>query len=91
MTHSKGPWNIWSGATGHIVDSYDRVIALAMIDFVHDEAEVKSNALLIAAAPELLEACERTLKWLEAMDVQELIVVDMAIVNLLREAIDNTK
>ena len=47
----------------------------------------RANALLITAAPELLEACRAALDFVEASGVTEISAHDGVLQNLLREAI----
>lgn len=68
MSYTKGPWG-WthnSGNYGHTVFSRDIVIAKTpehKDDKDHDENQ--ANAALIAAAPELLEACKEFVRKVE--------------------------
>ena len=66
MKHTPGPWNldnnegfgannIWAGHFPHGALPVGSLIATV----VGDSAEADCNAQLIAAAPELLEACEK--------------------------------
>jgi len=70
--HTPGPWYYEEGHT----DSYC-VCDLGLFKVYGDELEhsreaIDADARLIAAAPELLEALEAALKWIDAvpMDVQ---------------------
>lgn len=47
--HTPGPWTVYAG-NGYTIEQWDG-----------DAKEDAANALLIAAAPDLLEACERCL------------------------------
>lgn len=69
--HTPAPWQIeWNAAQsgeGHyITDSNDmgEHARIAAVLF-HDDAdgETRANARLLAAAPELLEACKRMIEW----------------------------
>jgi len=62
MKHTPGPWEAWVKDGWHVSDGTDRIADLAEFDdqcFGYDGAiELEeANARLIAAAPELLEAC----------------------------------
>ena len=64
-SHTPGPWTVhWGmaqGGEGHfIMDSRDlqQFSHIATVTFHDDENDTKANARLIAAAPELLEACQ---------------------------------
>jgi hypothetical protein len=65
--HTPGPWHV----RGRLIEA-DRhtVAALSKVtdcDLLREESE--ANARLIAAAPELLEACETCLRLLESEDL----------------------
>ena len=75
--HTPGPWKIQedtfgcktivSAETDPDTDLYEEVFCCQEIGFTPgraDESEDAANARLIAAAPQLLEALERTLSWL---------------------------
>lgn len=69
MKHTPGPWIVPDdGTIGTVADSQGRVVAQAQqvtsADRHTDHAERRANAQLIAAAPELLEACKKTITWL---------------------------
>lgn len=72
MTHTKGPWGLNPRAKTNVVAG-DRPIASCSgytsntdRDSVEDENE--DNARLIAAAPELLEACQRLVNHWESSE-----------------------
>lgn len=77
MSHTPGPWrraehyrpeiqNVGTSAAAPYVLSPDgRNVAAAMIGGFDDMAEVDANACLIAAAPDLLAACQKAKKFLE--------------------------
>jgi hypothetical protein len=61
MKHTKGPWRVQKGKSvegEYSIESWDGNIAT--ISLMEDEPEgiEEANAHLIAAAPELLEACK---------------------------------
>jgi len=68
--HTPGPWHAWAKDGWHVSDGADRIADLAELDdqcFGYDEAiELEeANAHLIAAAPELLEACQALVKMID--------------------------
>ena len=66
--HTPGPWVPYAGTSGVFIVSnqamgYETVAhALALDDGARPAKVVEANARLIAAAPELLEACEMALR-----------------------------
>ena len=65
MTHTPGPWHVERTAVYDVVmDSEGRNITFISIK---EPEEAKANNRLIAAAPELLEACKDALKEFEAV------------------------
>lgn len=62
--HTKGPWKIGGSCNRHIVAPGGMEIASCRPYYIRRPAydEAVANARLIAAAPELLEALEATLK-----------------------------
>lgn len=65
MSHTPGPWN--ATPHGSVRDPNGLSIAMAD-DYGKSQEERAANARLIAAAPALLEALERSLKWLAASE-----------------------
>ena len=66
MTHTPGPW--YAVDNGHYIDIKisDNIYAPSVADvcaskFLEGGDNSKANASLIAAAPDLLEACKRTI------------------------------
>ena len=57
--HTPGPWDVEPKGSRHFVDGADG-LTVAYLDRagVRERAEIEANALLIAAAPELLAALE---------------------------------
>ncbi len=66
MKHTPAPWNL--GTETLIVRSANREnhIADCGISYSLSDNEMKANAVLIAAAPELLEALEAMMKFAES-------------------------
>lgn len=69
MTHTKGPWDIGGvngGGLPHTVycdDATGSAVAKCDFEFVNrSKEELRANARLIAAAPDLLEALEMSLQ-----------------------------
>ncbi|KKL05831.1 hypothetical protein LCGC14_2602120 [marine sediment metagenome] len=52
---------------------------------------LKNRAKVMTAAFDLLDACERTLRWLELTCKAEKMYIDPAIINILKEAIEKTR
>ena len=64
--HTPGPWDVEPKGSRHFVDGADG-LTVAYLDRagVRERSEIEANALLIAAAPELIEALEAVLPDLE--------------------------
>ena len=67
MTYTPGPWTTDDrpGYAARTIYSPHRRIALMLYDSGSEDPEVDANAALVAAAPELLEACKAALFELE--------------------------
>ena len=65
-SHTPGPWDVEPKGSRHFVDGADG-LTVAYLDRagVRERIEIEANALLIAAAPELIEALEAVLPDLE--------------------------
>ncbi len=63
--HTKGPWNVNSLSRGlwHIWQKELGHIASITAGSADEEKEQEANAILIAAAPDLLDACKQFTKW----------------------------
>ena len=101
--HTPGPWEIseWSGMCGKgnvsIIGADDRKIG-KLNSLRHTALEDDANAKLVAAAPELLEACEWMLEVLDAIHEDYWGVIDDSVFagiedssNVAREAIAKAK
>lgn len=64
MKHTPGPWKVKQGLGAPDIVSKERLVARALYHMGSEDREVDSNARLIAAAPELLAACEAAHDWL---------------------------
>lgn len=69
MEHTPGPWETCQGRRKHrearfITAGFDRYVGKV---YGHDDQPVEANARLIAAAPDLLAACEAALQALLTM------------------------
>lgn len=64
--HSKGPWSV---SRVRIQSSDGKVVATCDV-WGPDWSTKKANADLIAAAPDLLEACEALIAWVDALPVK---------------------
>ena len=69
MEHTKGPWNVFDGPNGNLWIGPEEFFSIAEVrngasdrEYGGKKAE-RANAKLIAAAPELLEACANALKY----------------------------
>lgn len=67
MNHTPGPWEA-KGWLGRYVQHRGSVVAVCQLEDQNTEA----NAKLIAAAPDLLEAMEFTLSWMNSWRVKEM-------------------
>lgn len=66
VSHTKGPWYVMASMPTNVLDSRGLRVARCDFDGVSDGphiGEMRSNARLIAAAPDLLEACQRMEEW----------------------------
>lgn len=72
VLHTPGPWScaqIWRGPETKVHVAFEgRRIALAEVYTMHTAGEKEANALLIAAAPDLLEALKAAQQRLELID-----------------------
>lgn len=70
IKHTPGPWTDSLGMAGRpVVSAVNQSLDIAVMSLRgKTEEEVYSNARLIAAAPELLEALEESLAAMERMD-----------------------
>ena len=71
MEHTKGPWSATRWAIGdgwrvHVLHTADNDVhdAICDLDTWQSDDQTEANARLIAAAPELLEACNRCLDFI---------------------------
>lgn len=64
VKHTPGPWKL----NGLTIESKHNWIASANSDGINDSNVDEANATLIAAAPELLEACKKLMAWLRECD-----------------------
>ncbi len=62
MKHTKGPWNVTFDGDGCHCDFGLGVFNTVESDELNDIEELKANASLISAAPEMLEALEESLR-----------------------------
>lgn len=81
-THTKGPWAFEerpytnTGSMRHVVfqEANRNRIATVSKNGVESYATSKANAALLAAAPDLLEACKAALKWRQPSEVKEQLI-----------------
>ena len=57
MTHTPGPWHVYKNRH-YVMDSRSHLVAYCGDVSVDTREEVEANAILIASAPDLLEALE---------------------------------
>lgn len=62
--HTPGPWKIYSKGMSYVTDSKDNLICDTFKDTDCDFEMAVANARLIAASPDLLEACENAVKFM---------------------------
>lgn len=70
MEHTKGPWKLFEKYIPYEYDYFyvkTKAKCICSISFTKDE-EQRANAHLIAAAPDLLEACKATLEAIQGAD-----------------------
>ena len=79
MTHTPGPWRVLHGIGVFPMDSDSHGIALAE----HHRGEHEANARLMAAAPDLLAACQAQLRLIEDMSrfIGQMALRDYALFN----------
>lgn len=86
MEHTKGPWEVgnWGGDNGYVVRGDGEQI-VCEANRALDES--KTNARLISAAPELLEACKMALEDLTGPVTSQGIKIRFETLDKLREAL----
>ncbi len=87
--HTPGPWNtIWIDGT-HVIDANGGKTDIAHIINRGNPDTTEANARLVAAATDLLEACQAVIDEMEAVfvDTDEMAPEWVAIGNMCREAI----
>jgi len=72
MTHTPGPWRIdgHPGREALEIHSGHRRIAKSLYEYGSEDNEADANAALIAAAPDLLEACKLAKQHLDALRLE---------------------
>lgn len=89
-----GPWCLFPIETGWIVNQVGAPGYVCTLPSVsHRAAECAANARLIAAAPDLLEACKQAEAWLSGWASAEpyLSIIRAAIAKAAPESIEPTK
>ena len=76
MAHTKGPWSAIEAQRGFIVTAIDGFYDIAVVRNMGNE-DNKANARLIAAAPDLLEALQHAVDWLNAAGIAETMPVQL--------------
>lgn len=98
MGHTPGPWKYWGTEEGYATTVCPQVNTTSRrtrnipdnerrdnIELMEEEA--LANARLIAAAPELLEACSLALKFIEAAEQQKILPSTNYAVGYIRETL----
>jgi hypothetical protein len=57
--HTPGPWSVQPGSSNPLIGSAEYTVAEVLDDCFPDTEQQQANASLIAAAPDLLAACEK--------------------------------
>lgn len=66
MPHTPGPWQIVISPQKHFdIVKNDETDGIAFVDVRDNKEEERANAMLIAAAPELLDALEELRRWFD--------------------------
>jgi hypothetical protein len=60
--HTPGPWRVFAAPTAIFAEGRKEVVHWSGFDSSDFQKDIKANARLIAAAPELLEACKKTIE-----------------------------
>lgn len=63
MSHTPGPWSTSPSEPGQVIVPSRPKAHQVLADVYGDEEQAEIDALLMAAAPDLLAACERLLRW----------------------------
>lgn len=85
-THTPGPWHLHNMEQNTVCGPDYGAIAFA--NTRRDKREDHANARLIAAAPELLEACKQTVKYLNFYNLAEKEMMGYHLKNTLQKVID---
>lgn len=84
MKHTSGEW--YYNALEGKIRSGDQGIICNIIDGTKTDQEIGANGALIASAPELLETCQKALRYFER-NINELYLKDDPKIIALRKAI----
>lgn len=92
-SHTPGPWTTDGDRVGRIVPKDNKFFSVAAVGGF-DHEELKANARLIAAAPQLLQACRAIIKWIELDNQDDPVIEELTLTTvseLAMEAIEKAE
>ena len=90
--HTPGPWYVEMGNDCRlVVDAQECVVAIVKSPDVDPDEWETANAKLIAAAPDLLEACKQAARYIHVCGPKPLHVTDTLVHDALAAAIAKAK
>ena len=75
--HTPGPWRVKDRTENETIVFAGKNFKVAEVEHPHWDDEAKANAALIAAAPELLAACEAARESLNGFGTEDKPLLDM--------------
>jgi hypothetical protein len=63
--HTEGPWQVKKKSNYYAVYSKNVPLAAVLPNYIRDQSAAKANAILMASAPQLLEALKKVLEHLD--------------------------
>jgi hypothetical protein len=89
--HTSGPWatggNVYSHSRTAVMQEESALLVAEVCDWPDEETD-RANARLIAAAPDLLAACQAELEVYDGMDAATLMPKTLARIAALRAAVE---